>query len=120
MNCSCSAMYMDVEGYFTSRHRKAAKEHVCPECKGIIKKGDKYLFSTLFYEGGIQNSKMCASCESIVYQFFQDGYYIGQVWDDLAGYLDSSWSEDLPSECVVNLHPDAKDAVCDILQRYQD
>ena len=120
MQCSCSAMSLDGDGYYSERHRVAAKDHICPECKGKIAKGEKYLFSTLFIDGGIKNSKMCLSCESVVEQFFPDGYYIGQVWEILWSYLEYSWAEDLPSNCLSRLRPDAKTVVCDMLQQFQD
>jgi hypothetical protein len=120
MNCSCSATSTDGDGYCSSRIRKAAKEHTCPECGKIIEKGEQYLFSTLFIDGGIHNSKMCKICESLVDQFFEDGYYCGRMRDDLESYLDNSWNEDLPSNCISKLHPTAKAIVCDLLQRYQE
>ena len=120
MECSCSATSVDGDGYFSERIRTAVKEHVCPECKGKIAKGEQYLFSTLFLEGSIHNSKMCMACSSVVDQFFQDGYYVGQVWDSLWSYLDTSWTEDLPSNCISRLHPYAKAEVCDMLQQFQD
>lgn len=120
MNCSCNATSIDGDGYYTSRTRKAAKKHICPECGKTIEKGEEYLFSTLFIDGRICNSKMCKICESIVDQFFQDGYYCGQIKEDLESYLDNSWNEDLPSNCISKLHPKAKEMVCDMLQRYQD
>ena len=120
MNCSCSAVSIDGDGYLSSRTRKAAKKSICPECGDEIKKGDEYLFATLFLDGGIYNNKMCKKCESIVDQFFPDGYYCGEVKDDLESYLDSTWIEDLPSSCISKLVPEARSVVCDILQRYQD
>lgn len=121
MKCSCSAMSLDgSDGYWSERYRVAAKDQICPECKGKIAKGEKYVFGTLFINSEIRNSKMCVRCESVVNQFFPDGYYVGQIWEDLELYFDSSWIDDLPSNCLANLHPDARAAACDILQRYQD
>ena len=120
MNCSCSATSIDVDGYFSSRTRTAAKESVCPECGDKILKGDTYLFGSLFLDGGIYNSKMCKKCESIVDQFFHDGYYTGKIKEDLKGYLDSAWIDDLPSSCISKLIPEAKEVVCNLLQRYQE
>ena len=120
MNCSCSATSIDVDGYFSSRTRTAAKESVCPECGDKISRGDDYLFTTLFLDGGIYNSKMCKKCESIVDQFFSEGYYCGKIKDDLESYLDASWLDDLPSTCISKLAPAAKELVCDMLQRYQE
>jgi hypothetical protein len=120
MECSCNATSIDGDGYYSSRTRIAAKPSECPECGKIIEKGEEYLFTTLFLDGRIHNDKMCKICESIIDQFFQDGYYCGQIHDDLEAYLDSSWAEDLPSKCISRLHPKAKEKVCEILQRYQE
>jgi len=120
MNCSCSATSLDGDGYYSARTRKAAKDSTCPECGKTIRKGEEYLFTTLFLDGAIHNSKMCKACESLVDNFFEEGYKFGQIIEDLESYLDNSWIEDLPSNCISKLHPDAKKVVCDILQRYQD
>lgn len=120
MNCSCSATSIDGDGYFSTRRRRAAKPTICPECKKEIVKGELYIFSTLFLEGRIHNSKMCLECEALVDQFFSDGYYVGRIWEDLEGYLDAAWSEDLPSNCISKLPPAVKAKVCDMLQFYQD
>ena len=119
MDCSCSATSIEGEGYFISRYRTAAKESVCPECGDKIKKGDMYLFSTHFIDGDICNSKMCKTCESIADQFFPDGYYCGQIIQDLESYIDDAWIDDLPSSCISKLNPAGRDLVCDIMQRYQ-
>ena len=120
MNCSCNAMSLDDnDSHFSERYRVAAKDSVCPECNSKIEKGDLYLFGTLFIDGTIRNYKMCLICETVVKQFFQDGYYIGQIWEDLFLYFDGSWVEDLPSSCLSKLHPVARDRACDLLQRYQ-
>lgn len=120
MECSCSAVTVDGEGYYSERTRIAAKKSLCPECGKTIEKGEAYLFTTLFIDGKIHNAKMCEICESIIRQFFPDGYYYGQIIEDLESYLDNSWVDDLPSKCIVKLHPKAREMVCEILQRYQD
>lgn len=120
MNCSCSASSYDGDGYYSSRHRIAAKESKCPECGRTIKKGEKYLFMTTFYEGSIVNNKVCKDCESIINNFFEDGFMYGSIYEDLESYIDAAWNDDLPSNCISKLTPDAKESVCDILQRYQE
>jgi len=39
------------------------------------------------------------------------------VWDNLFDYLDDNWREDLPTSCIVKLHPVARARVCDMLQK---
>jgi hypothetical protein len=113
-------MSIDSDGYHSFRIRKAKKPCLCPECGKTIDKGEEYLFSTMFIDGGIYNSKMCKECESIVDNFFPDGYQIGNIINDLECYIDNSWIDDIPSSCVTKLTPKAKVKVCDILQRYQE
>jgi hypothetical protein len=120
MNCSCNATSIDGDGYCSERYRVAARDHVCPECGEKIAKGDKYLFSSVFIDGTIRNSKICADCESVTKQFFGDGYYVWSVWEDLASYLDAAWCDDLPSNCISKLSYHAKQKVCDIMQQYQE
>lgn len=120
MNCSCNAMSLDTDGNCSTKIRKAAKESVCPECGDKIAKGDKYMFSTVFYEDTIRNNKMCLTCYSIVNQFLSEGYYIGDVIDTVRDYLHDYWVDDLPSSCISKLSPPARDMVCDMLQKYQE
>jgi hypothetical protein len=120
MECSCTARSIDEDGYYSDRTRRAEKQTTCPECGAIIEKGEEYLFSTLFMDGRIYNSKMCKNCESITKQFFSDGWMIGSIISDLESYLDAVWLNDLPSSCISKLSPKAKDLVCDILQNFQE
>lgn len=121
MDCSCSAHsgYDDDEHSWGKRIVKAAKEHKCYECHGAIHKHEEYHYHTVFSPGTIDNFKVCRTCQNVIDQFFPNGWMFGSIWDDLRSYIDSSWIDDLPSDCISKLVPAARDKVCDILQEYQ-
>jgi hypothetical protein len=122
MECSCSVgMGFDSDGSCSGADRevRAAKDHKCYECGGMIRKGERYRYHTLFYDGTISNFKLCLACDALVRAFFQNGWIYGSIISDLDDYLYESWQEDLPSNCISKLPPAARDRVCDILQDFQ-
>lgn len=50
---------------YTFKQRKAKEEHVCIECKGIIKKGEQYTYHSGVWEGVGQDFKVCCDCQEI-------------------------------------------------------
>ena len=123
MECSCSVGLYDGDGgesHWGVQHRKAAKQHRCCECHGVINKGEYYWYHTVFYDGTVSNYKICEACDCIIHTFFDNGWYYGMVIEELKEYLHDGWSEDLPSSCIVKLVPKARDMVCDFLQRFQE
>jgi len=124
MNCSCNAIgYMEEseDWHWGVRHIKhAGKDHICGECSVQIKKGQEYYYHTCFGEGTARNYKVCVDCQGIIEHFFSNGWWFGQIWDDLESYLDNAWHGDLPSDCISKLSPAARARVCDFLQRYQE
>ena len=123
MQCSCGVNNWreDEEqiGY-KERKLKAAKDHICPECHGTIKKGDYFIFASIFWDAKISNNKMCMDCAAIANEFFPDGWVFGQIFDDLYYYFEEHWVNDLPSNCLSKLPPGARDYVCDMLQEFQE
>lgn len=123
MKCSCNAGYCgendDVLGY-SDRELNAAREHICPECKSVIKKGDKFIFSSIFGIDDICNFKMCLNCWELTQVFFKDGWTVNSMMYELKDYLYDNWSEDLPSDCISSLNPVNKAMICDILQQFQE
>lgn len=49
---------------YTHEERKAAKEHTCCECHGVIQKGECYHVHSGIWEGRPERFKRCADCES--------------------------------------------------------
>jgi len=124
MECSCSAYGGydgdDGGGYGGKRELTARKPHNCYECGKKITKGDKFLYHTIFFPGTIGNYKYCQTCQSLVDNFFPNGWMFGRVIEDLSEYIYHAWQEDLPSDCISKLTPAARDIVCDILQGFQE
>jgi len=124
MNCSCNVSNYDSynETYWHSRKLKAAKVHKCCECGKEITKGDYFFFESILdpEEVCITNFKVCEDCSELCAVFFQDGWRYHSVLEDLQNYLENTWFDDLPSECISQLSPVNRDRVCDILQLWQD
>ena len=124
MQCSCNASgsYDEVDNQFYGvKERKARKEHKCYECGSTIKPFENYFFHTLFCEGTIRNYKTCENCQNIIWHFFQDGWIFGSIWETLNDYIYENWRDDLPSSCICQLPPVARDKVCDMIEEiHQD
>lgn len=45
--------------------RTARKEHRCCECRGVIKKGERYNYHSGVWEGDPQAFKVCVDCEGL-------------------------------------------------------
>ena len=119
MNCACAVSCdMENEGsaWGVREVKKARKTHKCYECRGIISAGSSYFYHTIFGEGTISNFKVCPDCQSVIRQFFDNGWMFGSVWDSLGEYLWGNWREDLPSSCICKLPPGARNKVCDLLE----
>lgn len=62
--------------FFTSLIRKAKKEHVCGECKSVIKKGERYEYASGKWDGEIDSYKTCLSCVDVRDEVIREtGYY---------------------------------------------
>jgi len=123
MECSCNVGIDgdndDFLGY-SERTLKAGRKHTCVECGKEIKKGEQFVFISIFEIERIGNFKLCLDCHAVSKQFFADGWIFGQMWDNLGDYLFYNWKDDLPSNCISKLPPPARDRVCDQLQDFQE
>ncbi len=79
MNCDCSGYDGDGPSVYSSYDRKARKEHKCSECKGIIKKGEKYHYISGLWNGEWSEFKICIPCNNIARDFCPGGYDLGQL-----------------------------------------
>lgn len=50
---------------YTFKQRRARKEHICVECKGVIKKDEQYTYHSGVWEGIGQDFKVCYDCQEI-------------------------------------------------------
>jgi hypothetical protein len=119
MDCSCSVSRCvdDDDNHWSARERKARKGHKCYECNGAILAGQAYFYHTVFGGGSASNYKVCLDCQSVIWQFFNNGWWFGSVWDSLNDYVNENWRNDLPSSCICKLSPPARDKVCDIFDK---
>jgi len=121
MDCACSVSndYDDdsVWNCGVREINKAGKDHTCFECGDRIEKGKGYFYHSVFGESTIQNFKVCNDCQSIIWQFFKEGWVFGSIWESLGDYLCYNWADDLPSSCISKLTPHARDKVCDIFEK---
>ena len=76
------------EGSFQSRtFVTARKDHVCVECKALIRKGDIYVRFASRNDGRVFSNRTCAVCEEIRESLYCDGYYFGRMWADIREQL---------------------------------
>jgi hypothetical protein len=88
----CACLYgglddYDSSGFQCSQTRRARKEHVCVECRETIAKGQTYEVFSQKFEGDISSVKTCAVCCEIRAALYCDGFYFGQMWEDIRNQL---------------------------------
>jgi len=122
MECPCSVNnWRDGdETHYREKKLRAAKQHTCIECEQDINKGEEFMFCSILGDRSIHNYNMCLDCHAVIDVFFPDGWTFASVWNDLYIYFDESWQDDLPSDCLSKLPPKAREAVCNLLQEYQE
>lgn len=65
MECYCDFEPADV---YTTEERKARREHRCSECRGVIRKGERYQRASMAYEGRWSSYKTCPDCLFVIYE----------------------------------------------------
>ena len=119
MECSCTVETDCDEGpsFFSSRERKARKEHKCNECRRIISPGETYEYIAGVWDGSFDTYKTCSDCLSVRDEFFKSGYILSDIWMDLREYIFDCHG-DIPEKCLVKLTPSAREKVLAIIERY--
>ena len=89
---SCACLYggygNDDSDGFQCRTRLVARiEHKCIECAKSIVKGEMYVRFAGKDGGRVFSNKTCAICEEIREALYCDGYYFGQMWQDIEEQL---------------------------------
>jgi hypothetical protein len=126
MECSCEVDTYDDDcepvQMYSERMVRSRKDHKCGECRTVsIHRGDVYKYATYLFDGKWEEHKICQMCIDTAKHFFSGGSYpFGTLWDELGDYLNDNWRKDLPSDCISQLPPAARDRVCDILQEFQE
>lgn len=107
MNC-CPLSESDeaAEVYDVSRP-KAAKEHRCSECRGVIPRGATHELVSMLFDGEWSKWRTCSSCSDIREHFACGrGAVIGELWSDLADNFFPDMKAGGP--CLHGLSPDNK------------
>jgi hypothetical protein len=78
--CACGDDYDMPEVYRESFHI-ARKTHICCECDGEIKPGEKYHRAEGVWAGEWQTYKTCLPCHRIREDFCKDGWGFGELQD---------------------------------------
>lgn len=91
--------------------RRAARPHVCGECGDVIVKGARYEHTSGCWDGDMGRYKTCLSCREIRDHFACDGFYYGQLWEDLEGNLFPEMT--CGGACLEGLSPENKNRLID-------
>lgn len=117
-DCSCVyVMDYDPPQLYNEKLAKAKEEHSCCECGKKIQPEDQYVYISGKWEGRFNVFKMCVVCKEIIDAFFCDGFLfevvLDNLWEhiaDMQGHIDSS--------CLASLSSEAREVVCDMIERY--
>ena len=120
MNCDC---YCDASGYsgdndfchFISKSNPVAKkEHICTECKRVIKKGEQYEYWFVVC-GKPSTYKTCIDCISVRNVFFRNNWTFTEIYWDLCDFI-IEIDGDISSDCIRKLTPAARIKICDMIE----
>jgi hypothetical protein len=92
--------------------RRARKPHKCVECREAIPIGARYEHASGIWDGRADSYKTCLSCIEIRDHFACDGYYYGQIWEDVYGNFFPDMKCGGP--CMDGLSPAAKARLIDM------
>ena len=121
--CGCISCHVDEEcGLYNKEQDKYCMEHnevMCVECERIIDPFIPHVKEVnVCYENlndhlePCENSpveiyRTCHTCKQLRDEFFCDGWYYGNVLDDIDDHI-HDMNGDISSECIVNLSPEAR------------
>lgn len=107
----------DRPSFYDVTTRRAAKEHVCSECKEVIHRGTKHQHITMMYDGSISRIRMCLLCVEIGDHFScGEGRILEQLWSD----LEENFFPDMAAggKCMEGLSPAAKQKLIDARMKW--
>ena len=111
MTAQCCPLSSDPDGItatvYTMKVVVAKKAHRCTECDEDIAAGARYERVTGLWDGSWSTYQTCLSCVEIRNHFECDGWFFGQLWDD----LEENFFPDMKAggPCMEGLSPEAKD-----------
>ena len=83
MCCPLSGSDGDGPSVFDQSTPRAAKEHSCSECGKPIERGQRYELAKGLWDGSWSTYRTCLLCAEIRDHFACNGFYYGQLWEDL-------------------------------------
>lgn len=91
---------------FRKSIRTARKDHQCYECSEPIARGQRYEHVSGIWDRRPETYKTCLSCVEIRDHFACNGFFYGQVWED----LENNFFPDMKAggPCMEGLSPAAK------------
>jgi len=83
ISCNCSVDVDEMAEFCNEFYPKARKEHICCECREVIKKGQKYQLFTGKWEGEFGIFKTCMAYAEIRKHYCPNG----AVFEELRNHL---------------------------------
>lgn len=79
----------------TDKVVKTRKSHQCFGCGKIYEKGSKMRYNTYAFEGTVDSSYWCETCDYIISNYYdywdlQDGIQFASVWENDIGFWEST------------------------------
>ena len=87
ISCNCSVEIDEMAELCDESYPKARKEHICCECREVIKKGQKYQLFTGKWEGEFSAFKTCIACAAIRKHYCPNGAVFGELRNHLIDCL---------------------------------
>jgi len=118
---ACSCVYVgdtdDARDFYQEESPKARVPHICGECGVTIQPGERYRKCVGKWDGRFETYKMCSVCQEILDAFFCDGFFFGQLHDDLRGHILDMGGE-IKGACLAALSPRARETICEMIEEY--
>lgn len=117
----CECIYVNSEGsgpdFYSSTDQKARKQHTCCECERIIFPGEKYRVETGSWGGKFKIYKTCNDCMSVRNEYFCDGYFYKELWEDYHNHIVDVNGE-INTCCLNNLTVTARNKIIKMIDEY--
>lgn len=118
MKFTCACVPCDVDDPVTTLSEgdvRAAKEHVCIECRKPIVKGQVHRVETTLFEGKITRYRTCLDCYSLRKVFFCEGFYYHGLLEMLQEHV-RECDGNVICDGVSQLTPGAKDRLFKMIE----
>lgn len=90
---------------------------ICQECKKEMSIGEQYRYGYCSYDGEGYKSIVCLSCISAIEVFFDSGWMVGHVWDDIYDHLSGCSIDEMSFDSLSKLLPEALEKVTDFIEK---